>query len=434
MEPDGRPSGLSAGRALAIFLAYFGAQLVAGILVGIVFVGYAISRRGVDPHIAMDAQRLLILPAALLGLMAGGLVAFWMVRRSLPGPLPSALRAIGWCKASSRDVLVSALAGAGLAAVYLFVLTPHSASPPVEQWGPLATAASAGGWARHAWALLALLAPPVEEFVFRGVLLAGLSRSWSTPSAAAVVTALFVAAHFGEVLVYAPAFVAIILAGIATVVARVVTRSLVPAMVLHGCYNLGLVLAVYAGASGAAASERTQAAAPAEQAVIAERDAAIEQVKRIVNEPVAPLPRDPEALVSRYSPGWFHEGAQRPDYSADVRATQELPYERHQYVTSDLNPGLMFRGRDLEFNPMLKYFYTDRSLPKKRLGEAEMAEINRLYRIIGAREADLARLRGQGVPGAPVAEEAPNRGPLYAAAAVLVALLAVLLYRRRAAS
>lgn len=168
-----------------------------------------------------------------------------------------------------------------------------------------------------------------------------------------------------------------------------------------------------------------------EQALIAERDAAIEQVKRIVNDPVAPLPIDPEAHVSNYSPGWFHEGAQRPDFrSADVRRTQQVPYERFEYVTSDLNPGLMFRGRDLEFNPMTKYFYTDRTTPKKRLGEAEMVEINRLYRIIGAREAALARLRGEAVPGAPAAEEPPKRGPLYAAVGGLVLILAILAYRR----
>jgi hypothetical protein len=32
---------------------------------------------------------------------------------------------------------------------------------------------------------------------------------------------------------------------------------------------------------------------------------------------------------------------------------------------------------------MTKYFITDRSVPKKKLTEAEMLEINRLYRIIG---------------------------------------------------
>ena len=50
-------------------------------------------------------------------------------------------------------------------------------------------------------------------------------------------------------------------------------------------------------------------------------------------------------------------------------------------------------GHDLEFNPMTKYFYTDRSLPKKKLTEAEMLEINRLYRIIGRDEQHLAKVK-----------------------------------------
>lgn len=43
----------------------------------------------------------------------------------------------------------------------------------------------------------------------------------------------------------------------------------------------------------------------------------------------------------------------------------------------------MFIGSELEFNKMTKYFYVDRTLPKKRLSDAEMVEINSLYRVIG---------------------------------------------------
>jgi len=46
------------------------------------------------------------------------------------------------------------------------------------------------------------------------------------------------------------------------------------------------------------------------------------------------------------------------------RDTQELMYTGH--VSSDLNPSEMFIGSELEFNSMTKYFYTDRTLPKKR--------------------------------------------------------------------
>jgi len=69
--------------------------------------------------------------------------------------------------------------------------------------------------------------------------------------------------------------------------------------------------------------------------------------------------------VAVYSPGWFHNGAIKPDFSnVDVRDTQELMYTGH--VSSDLNPSEMFIGSELEFNSMTKYFYTDRTLPKKR--------------------------------------------------------------------
>jgi hypothetical protein len=58
-----------------------------------------------------------------------------------------------------------------------------------------------------------------------------------------------------------------------------------------------------------------------------------------------------------------------------------------------LNPGVVFLGQEVEFNAATKYFYTDRTLPKKKLSEEEMFEINRLYRIIGRCEQQIAELQ-----------------------------------------
>jgi len=121
---------------------------------------------------------------------------------------------------------------------------------------------------------------------------------------------------------------------------------------------------------------------------------AIFQVQHIVNQPVTQLKRTPDMRVGFYSPGWFHPGAIKPDFNTvDVRTTQKFDYEGDKYVTSDLNPGVVFLGHELEFNPMTKYFITDRLVPKKKLTEAEMLEINRLYRIIGHCEQQLAELQ-----------------------------------------
>ena len=123
-----------------------------------------------------------------------------------------------------------------------------------------------------------------------------------------------------------------------------------------------------------------------------------QRVVQIVNRPVTAYVRTENLQVSVYSPGWFHEGAIKPDFNnVDVRRSQELIYAQHLYVSSDLNPGRAFLGRDLEFNAMTKFFYVNRSLPKRKLTEAEMIEINRLYRIIGRCESEIMQLENPAV-------------------------------------
>lgn len=126
-----------------------------------------------------------------------------------------------------------------------------------------------------------------------------------------------------------------------------------------------------------------------------ERTNAINAVLKIVNQPVKAYVRSANIDVSTFQPGWFHDGATKPDFNTvDVRQSQETAeYTKTKFVTSDVNPGIVFLGTDLEFNAMTKYFYTNRALPKKKLTEAEMTEINRLYRIIGKCDTDIRQLK-----------------------------------------
>jgi hypothetical protein len=122
---------------------------------------------------------------------------------------------------------------------------------------------------------------------------------------------------------------------------------------------------------------------------------AMDQVKQIVNRPPPSQPITPDMKVASYGNAWFHPGAGRPDFdNVDVRTTRDLSnYSRFAFVSSDLNPGTAFPGDQLEFNPSLKFFYTDRSVPKLKLSEEDMVEINRLYRVIGKCESELGRLQ-----------------------------------------
>jgi hypothetical protein len=123
---------------------------------------------------------------------------------------------------------------------------------------------------------------------------------------------------------------------------------------------------------------------------------ALEQVKEIINQPVPTVPITPEIekKVARWGDIWFHPGSGMPDFNyGDIRKTQDTAmYEKHEFITSNQNPGVAFPGDQVEFNAATKFFYVDRSLPKKRLTEEEMLEVNRLYRVIGSCQARLALL------------------------------------------
>ena len=171
-------------------------------------------------------------------------------------------------------------------------------------------------------------------------------------------------------------------------------------VILAGCLCLQPSLQAQPAAPGAAVSDTNSAATgtPGEQIANLQTEITntCQQVRKIVNQPVRAYARTQGLHVSFYPEGWFHPGATRPDFNdVDVRQSQQLIYANEPYVTSSSNPGVVFMGRDLEFNGSLKYFYTDRSLPKHKLTEAQMIEINRLYRIIGHDETEIRRLQTQ---------------------------------------
>jgi len=223
-------------------------------------------------------------------------------------------------------------------------------------------------------------------------------------------------------------------------------KDLDPTMQQHFHYDAGKAKAANPAANGPAGNP------PDLSNPQAALDDAMARVKRIVNQPVTTLRMTDDMDVFVLSENWFHPGAMRPDFNnVDIRPTQDLFYAQHHYMSSPANPGLCFLGSELEFNSMTKFFYTDRSLPKKKLTEAEMLEINRLYRIIGQCETKIAAQPGgiagavrasgggsgsSGASGGPVLDQARNflaehiKILATAAALLFLLLMAVLNYRK----
>jgi hypothetical protein len=137
----------------------------------------------------------------------------------------------------------------------------------------------------------------------------------------------------------------------------------------------------------------TAANVPRIYALANQVNAAVARVVAIVNQPINHLQRRPEMKIMLFRPPWFNPVTLRPDFgSVDITPFQEIPYAQYQYVSSTMNPDEAFIGAELEFNSMTKYFYTDLTIPKKRLTRDEMSEINGLYHIIGQCELQLIKL------------------------------------------
>jgi membrane protease YdiL (CAAX protease family) len=235
-----------ARRALGVFLAYIGVQLALGLGVGIVAGlahGASLGRARLPP----EALGNVLLWGAFVGLVGAGAASVW-IAWSFAGRSTAGLREIGWIGATAREKAIGAALGVACALVFLVAF---SALPPPPDFrpGPMRSAVEHGGRvAVWAWTLLAVaVAPPVEEFVFRGVLWTGLRASWGPAAAALTVTTLFVMLHLVETWRYPPALVAIGAMGLLALLVRVRFGSLVPAICLHAAYNGVLASLSFAG-------------------------------------------------------------------------------------------------------------------------------------------------------------------------------------------
>jgi membrane protease YdiL (CAAX protease family) len=247
-------SGLNARRAVALLLTYFLAQFAIGIVVVAAF-SFHFLFSGARIELAQLVKRMqnpaVLLTAGTLGILGAALLVAYMTRRFFRGtPKSDAFRVLGLSRASPQYFVTAAILGISMA--FLFALVATKLVPPGHghSVGPLARAAANGGFPRVLLAILGvLIAPPIEEFLFRGVLYAGFERTWGRATSILLVTVTFVLLHLFETRSYWPALVAIAIMALALAVLRVRSGSIGPAIMLHANYNLGLVLMVFASSS-----------------------------------------------------------------------------------------------------------------------------------------------------------------------------------------
>lgn len=230
---------MRAKHALLAFFVYLGAQIFIGLVVGFC-AGFlwALFHQPFAPdapefqqfltHLVAPVTTLFCIPFAGLAVALLALKVF-QARRDDLGLVP----------ASWLSILGGGLTGvlAGLAFVVLTAFYVSTQGHEPQATGPLSqmTQTSSG---LVVWVIVALLlAPPVEELVFRGVMLAGLCRSWGTTAGAVAVTAIFGLMHIGEAGAFPPAMLVILAMGGMCAWFRLKTGSLLPSWALHTGYN-----------------------------------------------------------------------------------------------------------------------------------------------------------------------------------------------------
>lgn len=183
--------------------------------------------------------------AVLAGELTAALWLSWLMRRlgqALCGDgSPSG---IGWRPASGRAYGFALILAFALITSVILLL--HALPPDAAK---LETMNAAKLFSGPLWALggilatIFILAPIVEEILFRGFVFAGFAAKWGPGWATILSSLIFITVHAPEKIHYLPGFLDVALLALAACWLRLRCQSIRPGILLHITYNTGLLLA-----------------------------------------------------------------------------------------------------------------------------------------------------------------------------------------------
>jgi membrane protease YdiL (CAAX protease family) len=150
-------------------------------------------------------------------------------------------KSLGWKKPTAKEVVGYLAGGCGLALAASFGLwlLPDTQSFPLEKLFSSRTASIAlGGFA-------VLIAPVVEEVVFRGLVFAVIERTVGLKVAVVTTAILFASLHVPEYWLAWNHLLMILLVGLAFSLARAASGRLTPSIILHVGYNSLIMIGVF---------------------------------------------------------------------------------------------------------------------------------------------------------------------------------------------
>ena len=238
-QPSQKPALRASTAVLAFFLFLLG-QVVASIIL-VIFAVVKFAGEGGDIESAEFVAKIMagMMPQlTLCGVLGGGVglsLAALILRRGLRD---RSGQGGAWVSGSSAAMFQSI--GLGVAAAFFYLSFPLFFMPPPvgAEVGPLAKMATQGGIGQIIWVITAvILAPPIEELLFRGIILGGLNRSWGIVWGVVICNLLFVLTHIAELIHYIPAFAGLTLLSLIATRQRLTYQAIGPAIAAHVGYN-----------------------------------------------------------------------------------------------------------------------------------------------------------------------------------------------------
>lgn len=199
--------------------------------------------RHLPSHLPNKHDTALLLASLLASELLAALWLIWYLRRQGPAVLTDGSpRGIGWRAAAPRAYGMAALGAFAvlLLAVGEFRLIPPDASKlndielaQLFQGPPLVAFIAAG--------VIVIMAPLIEELVFRGIGFAGIAAKLGTGWAVVLTTLIFTALHAPEKIYYLPGFADVAAVALLSCALRLRYRSIRPGIAMHFLYNFGML-------------------------------------------------------------------------------------------------------------------------------------------------------------------------------------------------
>ncbi|MFQ5596912.1 MAG: lysostaphin resistance A-like protein [Nitrospiria bacterium] len=246
-NPQWPKPALRATSALLVFLLYIAGQFMGGVIYTSFELAAAVledvdaagplSPEGLSARVSPQSAL-----AVTLGSAFGLAIGAYFVRADLMNRSPFGAA----CRAGRVKGLWSSLhLGIGISFFYLLLSIFIFPPPSGTETSPLVEMGLQPGLGRLIWIVLTLfLAPFIEEVLFRGILLGGLSRSFGPLWASALSTLLFVSLHIPEGFDYWPALMPIALMSWVATRQRMRWQATGAAVAVHFGYNGVIVVSV----------------------------------------------------------------------------------------------------------------------------------------------------------------------------------------------